>query len=136
MREQEEDAAWRSIVENFGERAHLDDAPAPPPPPPAAEELDPELVDEPEPSLVLDEPEERFVPPTPPPLPQPRGPRGLAWVGVLGSPVVLLVAVLFSIALPAPVMALLVASFVGGFAYLVLTMQSGPREAWDDGSQV
>lgn len=135
MREQDEEAAWRSIVENFGERARLD-APEPEPVPDPEPDPEPQLVDDPEPSLILDAPEERFVPPPPPPLPQPRGPRGLAWVGVLASPLILVGCVLASITLPSIATAALVAGFVGGFTYLVTTMDTSPRDAWDDGSQV
>ena len=45
--------------------------------------------------------------------------RLVAWAGVLGSPVVLLCALLFSIGMPVWLGYLLVAAFVGGFLYLV-----------------
>ena len=80
--------------------------------------------------------EERFEPPEPPPLPRVSPDRGLAWLGVLGSPVVLLAALIFSISLPSLVGYALVIAFVGGFAYLVYTMPREPRDPWDDGAQV
>lgn len=137
MREQE-DAAWRSIVENFGERVRLDDAEpfAEPVPDEELDDLDDDLVDEPEYSPILDAPEERFHPPPPPPLPRPHGLRGAAWVGVLGAPLLLLAFTLASIGLPSLVAYALVAVFVAGFTYLVLTMPRGPRDPWDDGARV
>lgn len=105
VREQDEDAAWRAIVDNYGERATLND-------PPAEVETEPEAVlpeqaedqtqpesiadrpDDPPYSAILDAPEENFVPPPAPPLPSPRGPVGMAWLGLLGSPALLLIFVL------------------------------------------
>lgn len=60
----------------------------------------------------------------------------VAWAGVLGSPLVLLCALVFGFSLPAWLGYLLVAGFVGGFLYLVVKMPREPREPWDDGAQV
>jgi hypothetical protein len=79
---------------------------------------------------------DRFVPPTPPPLPTPTTDRLIAWLGVFGSPVVLLVCLVFGIDLPQLVAYLLVAGFVGGFLYLVIQMPRGPRDPDDDGAQL
>ena len=121
---QGEDEAWRAIVDNYGERARLDDEPfvAAPTPPPAAP---------PTPAAVADaEPEERFVPPGPPPAPR----RPLP---VLGSPAFLLVALLVSFDVPALLGYALVSAFVGSFVYLVATMQrADERNPWDDGAQI
>lgn len=140
MREQDEDAAWREIVANYGERARLEDEPvADEPASDPDEEPEAEAVyppEEPPPSTVLDAPEERFVPPPPPPLPRPRGPRGLAWLGVVGSPLLLLVFLLTGTYLPGWGAWTLVVAFLGGFGYLVWTMPRGPRDPWDDGAQV
>lgn len=138
-----EDQAWRAIVENYGERAELDDAQPPPAPtaPPGApfggrfgdlRAFQPE--DENEPFVAEDE--EGYIPPEPPPLPRVEPDRMLAWVGVLGSPVVLLCALIFSIGMPSWLGYLLVAGFVGGFLYLVVKMPREPRDPWDDGAQV
>lgn len=132
-----EDQAWQAIVENYGERAAIED------PPPVSDvpfggrfgdprTLSGESEDEP---YVADE-EEGFEPPPPPPLPHVEPDRMLAWVGVLGSPVVLLLALLFSIGLPVWMGYLLVVGFVGGFLYLVVKMPSEPRDPGDDGAQV
>lgn len=129
MSSRSEDEAWRSIVENFGDRA--DAEPLPPP-------------DEPErsrPSYDEDERDpwdeiDRFVPPEPPPLPHPPPVRYAAWLGVFGAPAVLLIALVLSLPLPTWASYLLVAYFVGGFLYLVFHMQRGPRDPGDDGARV
>ena len=134
--ERSEDEAWRSIVDNYGERAALDEpAPQPADPPeqpsPAAETPDPADPD------AWDEPEERFVPPVPPRAPRQPLPRRLAWLAVLGSPLALVVALLASVAIPGLVGYALVAAFVGGFGYLVATMErAASRDPWDDGAQL
>jgi hypothetical protein len=126
---QSEDEAWRSIVENYGERPHVE--PLPPEPAPAAP---PELRAAPDDDLWSDE--ERYVPPPPPPVPHPTGVRLAAWSGVFGAPAVLLVALVLGIPLPSLVGYALVASFIGGFLYLVVHMQRGPRDPGDDGAVV
>lgn len=60
----------------------------------------------------------------------------LAWVGVLGGPLLLLVAVLFSISLPTWVSLLAVVGFVGGFITLVARMDNGGSEDDPDGGAV
>ena len=92
-----EDEAWQAIVENYGERVELDPTPEPPA---AAPEPDPFAVPaELHPSAADDE-EDRFVPPPPPPLPHVPRDRMLAWVGLFGSPAVLLTALVLGIHLP------------------------------------
>jgi hypothetical protein len=121
---QSEEDAWRSIVENYGERAQVDPlSPDPAPPAPA----------EP-PAPGWDE--ERFVPPPPPPLPHPPPARLAAWVGVFGAPLVLLVTLALGIHLPALLGHALLGSSLGGFGYLVTTMQRGPRDPGDDGARL
>lgn len=173
VREQDEDAAWRTIVENYGERATLEDEPTDGPAEgsadtgaggcaaglaegpvegtaraqePDAEQDSPEVepvapalderADEPPYSAVLDAPEENFVPPPPPPLPRPRGPLGLAWLGLLGSPALLLVFILTGTAMPQLISWGLVAAFLGGFLYLVWHLPNGPRDPFDDGARI
>ena len=137
-----EDQAWRAIVENYGDRPEIDESQPPTAPPastapfggrfgdlrsfPSESEDDPFVADE----------EEGFTPPEPPPLPRVEPDRLIAWVGVLGSPVVLLCALVFSIGMPSWLGYLLVAAFVGGFLYLVVKMPREPRDPWDDGAQV
>jgi hypothetical protein len=132
---QSEEDAWRSIVENYGERAHLDPLPAEPDedlaPAPA-----PDRTSYPDAEAVEAADEERYVPPPPPPLPHPPPVRLAAWVGLFGSPAVLLVAIVLGLSLPSWVAYALVGSFLGGFAYLVAHMQRGPRDPGDDGARL
>lgn len=133
--EDAEQAAWQAIVDNYGERAVLDDAttepesptepePAPPAAPPPPRELWPSYD------------ESRFVPPTPPPLPRPEPKRAAAWAGLFGVPIIVLLALVLRLDLPTAVDYLLLVWWVGGFGYLVATMPRSPREPWDDGSRV
>lgn len=132
-----DDDAWRAIVDNYGDRPELDsdevERPAEPERP----------QPEPEPATSWDEayPDsdwstDRFVPPPPPPLPTPTTDRLLAWLGVFGSPAVLLVCLVFGIDLPRLIAYFLVGAFIGGFLYLVAQMPRGPRDPNDDGAQV
>lgn len=130
MSRQDEDDVWRSIVENYGDRPDVE---ALPPAPEPAPQPEPRPV-APDDDLVG--PDEKFVPPEPPPLPHPPPVRLAAWLGLFGAPAVLLVALVLSIPLPTWVAYGLVASFVGGFAYLVVHMQRGPRDPGDDGAVV
>jgi hypothetical protein len=155
QRDSDEDA-WRSIVENYGERIELDDEssvessvePAVEPddrpadrqgydgaggpglqrlfrplPEPGPEELDDEL--------------DEFVPPTPPPLPKLAPDRFLAWAGLFGSPTLLLLCLVLDIRLVPWMGYLLVGSFIGGFAYLVVKMpRNTDIDPWDDGARL
>jgi hypothetical protein len=134
--ERRTDDAWRSIVENYGERADLDgDAPEPAVQR-AVERSDVVIPDVVEPAPVAEPAEERFVPPPPPPLPRPEPKRAVAWAGVFGAPAILLLLLVLGVSLPALLDYALVAWFVGGFVYLVATMPSGPRDPGDDGSRI
>jgi hypothetical protein len=126
-----EDAAWRDIVDNYGDRPEVEDVPEVPR---AATQA--WVVPEPEPVAVQPVDEERFVPPPPPPIPRPAPPRAVAWAGVFGVPVILLVCLLASLDLPLVLDYLMLVWFVGGFVYLVATMSREPREPWDDGSRI
>jgi hypothetical protein len=124
-----EDEAWRAIVDNYGERAELaaDEVPVAEPAP------DPFAVPT---ELTPTHDDERFVPPPPPPLPHVPRDRLLAWTGLFGSPTVLLTALVLGIGLPSLVGYLLVASFIGGFVYLVLQMPRGPHDPYDNGARI
>lgn len=148
-RQAREDAQWREIVENFGDRAHLETDPDPDPRPvedPARlasffrAPTPPEELREDEPADAEDALEEwdRFVPPDPPPVPRPRGARLAAWLGVLGVPPLVLLLMLVGIRLPGLGGVALLAWFAGGFGYLVATMRRGPgpEDGWDDGARV
>lgn len=148
MQREGDDDAWRAIVENFGERAELDDerAPEPEEPPRAGDPYAWAVAPEPEEPAELDESapayagapddEDAYVPPDPPPLPVPEPDRGIAWLGVVGSPAILLLSLVTGIGFPSWVGYLMVAWFVGGFCYLVARMPKEPRDPWDDGSRV
>ena len=132
----DEDAAWRSIIEHYGDRPVLDDPP--PVAPPAEPEAQPRFAvferrwtPEPLNSEATWDDEGHFVPPEPPPLPRLEPRRKLAWIGLFGAPLMMLVAVVFGWHYPGWLSFLLVSGFVGGFGYLVATM---PRNRDDDGS--
>lgn len=83
------------------------------------------------------DPEHHYVPPAPPPLSRPDLTTGLAWAGVLGGPLTLLLATALAWDLPRLVTAACVIGFVGGIVFLVATMDDGRgRDGWDDGAQV
>ena len=142
-RHQREDAAWQSIVDNYGEQPDFTPAEPSEPEPPAPEipahlfayETPPELGPrawEPAPE------DERYVPPLPPPVPRPQGLRLAAWIGLFGVPAVVLVCIVLGVSLPSPLGFLALVWFVGGFGYLVATM-GGPKDpdgGWDDGAVV
>ncbi|WP_370287559.1 hypothetical protein [Nocardioides sp.] len=152
------DAAWAAIVANYGDSVlgPVADSPAeaaatgdtsaaeptaadaarlrrlfrPVDPRDADDAVDPDL----DPFATADD--DRFVPPTPPPVPRPTPDRLLAWGGVLGAPAALLVLVVLGIDLSQLVITGLVGWFLIGFGYLVATMPSAPRDPWDDGAQL
>ena len=80
--------------------------------------------------------DEGFVPPPPPPLPDVPRDRMLAWVGLFGSPTILLICLVLGIHLDTLVAYALVAAFIGGFLYLVVQMPRGPQVPWDDGARI
>jgi hypothetical protein len=127
--ERAHDEAWRAIVDNYGDRAEIDEpapvapAPEPEPEPPVAR------------AAAYDD-AERFVPPPPPPLPRPEPKRAVAWAGLFCAPLLVLIAMVFRVDLPSLIDYLLIGWFVGGFLYLVATMSRTPREPWDDGSRI
>ncbi len=134
MSRPEDDAAWQDIVANYGDRPVLDPSePAEPAPDAGLRSLFSglEQSDAGDPS-----PSEEFVPPPPPPLPRLPADRLAAWAGVLVSPCLLLVLTVLRVDLPVIVSWLLVASFLGGFGYLVATMPRGPRDPFDDGARL
>ena len=128
----DDDDAWRAIVDNYGDRPELEEPPAtvvrPEPAPPTAPEE--RTWAEPDSDWTTD----RFVPPPPPPLPTTTPDRQAAWIGVFGSPAVLLICLILGVGLPQLIAYALVAAFVGGFVYLVVTMTREPRDPDDDGA--
>lgn len=136
MNARDEDEVWRDIVENYGEAPPGDSLDQP------AEVIQPdvtasEAAQDPDAWHPIPwEDEGRFVPPVPPPIPLAEPPRMLAWIGLFGAPTVLLVALIFGLHFPGWLSTLLVISFVGGFGFLVATMNTGPRDPGDDGARI
>ena len=131
----DEDAAWREIVENFGDRAELppDDTVIAEPVPGFGDDVDEDVWDDDEEELG------GFVPPEPEPL-RLTPARTAAWAGVLGAPVLALLTVVVSESAKTTVPSwwglLLILGFLGGFAYLVATMPKGRDDPWDDGARL
>jgi hypothetical protein len=136
-----EDAEWRAIVDHYGDRPDLTPPPEPEPEPalPSADLFRMDLPAELGPrSWEPVEETEGFVPPQPPPVPRPHGLRLVAWLGLFGVPTVVLVCIVLHVSLPSPLGFLALVWFVGGFGYLVATM-NGPKDpdgGWDDGAVV
>jgi hypothetical protein len=148
----DEDLLWRSIVDNYGDRVTLDpsaDEPTGEPPTEPTEEPTatqmPAAPSQPEEQPAeardwldaYDDPEDHFVPPEPERVPTPEPRRLIAWAGVFGVPVVVLVLVVLQVSLPPWASMLCLAWFVGGFGYLVATMRREPPDSdWDDGARL
>ena len=95
-------------------------------PPPDAPH-DPQPDADPEPP----EPEERFVPEPPPPLPKPAWPVLLAWLG-MGYALLMVLAVVVGVRLPAWAGWLAILGFVAGFGILVTRLpRHRPPDAGD-----
>ena len=140
----DDDQAWADLVEAFhaspGEEM---------PRWPAAEDVTDDATgpgdDDAEPVATRDaapeppprpEPDEHFVPPPPPPLPHGDHISRLAWAGVLGAPVFLVLAVALGWRLPSWVTVLAVGALVGGFVTLVARMRGHDPYDPDDGAVV
>lgn len=80
--------------------------------------------------------EEHFVPPPPPPLPRGDAVSRLAWAGVLGVPVFLVVAVAVGWRLPSWAMTLAVIALFASFATLVTRLRGHDPHDPDDGAVV
>ena len=87
---------------------------------------------------VTDPDDEHYVPPPPPPLPKLNPATKLAWLALFAGPCYLLTATVVGWNVSGLAAFLCVAAFVGGFAVLVLRMDSGgPRDSGpDDGAVV
>jgi hypothetical protein len=87
-------------------------------------------------SVPGEDDEERFVPPEPPPITSTDLASRLAWLGVLGGPLVLLLAALTWSRLPTLVVILALVAFVGGFITLVARLPRERDDGPDDGAVV
>lgn len=144
-RRAQEDADWLDIVASYGERPEFPEPATEPVAEPAnaaddgpTEDPGPVIEEPRELTPPLDSEEEGYVPPEPPPVPRPEGIRAVAWFGMFGVPVLVLISTVLSITLPTALTLLFLAWFVGGFGYLVATMQGpeNPGDGWDDGAVV
>lgn len=125
-----DDQAWASIVANFGQRAQLDDDGVP-------QDLIASAPPEPMQVPVAVESEDHYLPPTPPPVGLADGPRGAAWLGLLGAPTLFVIALLAGISIPRWLSLVAVVAFVASLVYLVATMGGTEHdEPWDDGARV
>ncbi|MEU0006361.1 hypothetical protein ABZ079_19355 [Streptomyces sp. NPDC006314] len=77
--------------------------------------------------------EGHFVPPEPPPLPAADTTAKFAWLGVVGGPVLLLLAVLLGWDMTWWLTTLGIGGFLGGFATLVMRMRTDDDEDGDPG---
>ena len=79
------------------------------------------------------------APPTPsvaPPLPESDRVTRLAWAGLIGGPVLIMIAAVFGLSLGGWVLVAALAAFLGGFATLILRMgdRRSDDDGWDDGA--
>lgn len=128
-----EEALWRAIIDNYGERPRIEE---PGPGRPSAPRgirarEEPPTRAAPEPGPV--DPGDHFVPPQPPPLPTPPPARLLAWIGLFGVPVFVLFALVASLVVPPWMGLILMVWFVGGFVYLIASMGPGSGAGRDEG---
>jgi hypothetical protein len=138
----DDDAAWREIVDNYGEHPALPaDLEGDPPEGPAPDEAAPDSAPDTFPEVFYVapfrlEPDDTFVPPPLPPAPDIAPDRRFAWLGLVTPPLLFIVTSLLSYPLPAVVNGILVVVFVGSFGYLVATMSREPRDPDDDGARL
>ncbi|MFE9922989.1 hypothetical protein ACFYQA_15795 [Streptomyces sp. NPDC005774] len=85
-------------------------------------------VSEPSEDDFEDGDEGHFVPPEPPPLPETDVTSKFAWLGVLGGPVLLLLAILLGWEMTWLLTTLCIGGFLGGFATLVMRMRTDDED--------
>jgi hypothetical protein len=137
--ELDEEAAWADIVANYGDEPTVEPVePVETRPVVETNLFDRAFLDAQEPPFDAWDAEEHFVPPEPPPLPKLEPRRKLAWLGLFGAPLLMLIAVVAGLEFPNWFIALMVAAFIGGFVYLVATMPRRGSDDWpgDDGAVV
>ena len=158
----DDDRTWAELVEAFNASPDADPREDTSDPWPAAENLDPDEPNEPEAfrdaSVTLGswppghddrpptppeappgppEPEvehDHFVPPPPPPIPRGDLVSRLAWAGVIGSPLALILIAATNWSAPSWLMGLMVVAFVGGFGTLVARMRGHHPDDPDEGA--
>lgn len=134
----DDEQVWADLVESF--HASPDEDPRwPGSEDVSIENADPALArsaDSERPSRPPADPDDHFVPPPPPPLPRGDPVSRLAWAGVLGAPVFLVVAVAFGWRLPSWATTLAVISLVAGFITLVTRLRGQDPHDPDNGAVV
>jgi hypothetical protein len=137
-RAEAEERAWREIVDHYGERPDVEELGDP------AADNDPRSARSVEFRVSFpvlnsnedwdDEDDEPFVPPPLPPPAVISPERRLAWVGLVASPLLMIVFQLIAYPLPGIIDFGLLIAFLASFGYLVATMS--PRDPDDDGARV
>jgi hypothetical protein len=151
-----EDAEWQSLVEQFSKpSAPGHDGGDPVPRWPVSEDVDEKyepLIDVPSgltvedktedeeevrPVRRADDPHDHFVPPEPPRAPRLDWISRLAWLGLIGGPLLLIAAAVLDFG-TGRITTLAVVGFIGGFLTLVFRMQDRlpPGDGGDDGAVV
>jgi hypothetical protein len=152
-----EDAEWKSLIEQFNAPSAPGHGGGESPVPrwPASEDVDekyeplidvpaamaiedkPDDEDEDKPAKKADDPHDHYVPPEPP-----RGPRldwisRIAWLGLIGGPLLLTAAAVLDFG-TGRITTLAVVGFIGGFVTLVIRMKDRlpPDDTPDDGAVV
>ena len=128
-RPESDDDAWAQIIAGFE-----DDSTGPVAPWPIAEDIDETDDGAGETGTVDDETYDTFVPPDPPPLPRLDTIGQFAWGGLIGGPMFLILAAVFDWRMPPLFLALAVTAFVAGFVTLVVRMNDGRPDDWDNDS--
>lgn len=137
--ELDEDAAWTQIVAGYDlpavEPLRPTEPLRPAEPLPSPDSRRPSASGAPH---GADDPADHFVPPPPPPLPRPDPLTRLGWSGLLGAPLLLLLAALIGLPVDGWIGLLLVLAFVGGFGLLLARMRTGEEDGGDpdDGAVV
>jgi hypothetical protein len=105
----------------------------PPERPPLSSRLLRSRPPEPEPEV---DPDDHFVPEPPPPLPESDRVSRLAWAGLVGGPVLILLAAVLGLSIDGWILVAALGAFLGGFATLVLRMgdRRSDDDGWDDGA--
>jgi hypothetical protein len=140
-RAEAEELAWREIVDHYGDGPDISEPTdlTSPLEEPGEHPLEYRVVrpvfdsDDDE-SFGEDLDDETFTPPPLPPPPVISPERRVAWVGLVASPILLVLINLLDYALPGILTVGLVVGFIASFGYLVATM--APRDPDDDGARV
>ena len=90
-------------------------------------------------AYVVDDPDEHFVPPPAPPLPETDAVTRMAWAGLIGGPALVLIIAVLGLQIEPWVVLIALLAFCGGVATLVARMGDHHRhddDDWNDGAIV